>query len=74
MRADADAHEIGFQCPKCGNDLKQTIERLKAQERMTCSGCGIGISIDTDRLAKAAEEIRNAIEKTPPEISIKFFR
>jgi transcription elongation factor Elf1 len=71
---DMHAQEIRFQCPNCGHELTQTIGRLKAQEHMTCSGCGIGINIDTDRLAKAAEEIQKAIEKIPPEISIKFFR
>jgi predicted RNA-binding Zn-ribbon protein involved in translation (DUF1610 family) len=71
---ETDAHEITFQCPNCGHELKQTIGRLKASEHMTCPGCGVGINIDTNRLAKAAEEIQNAIEKTPPEISIKFYR
>jgi len=69
-----ESHEVRFQCPNCGHDLKQTIGRLKANEHMTCPGCGIGINIDTNRLAKAAEEIQKAIEKTPPEITIKFFR
>jgi len=72
--ADVDYHEIRFQCPNCGQDLKQTIGWLKTNEHMTCSGCGIGINIDTNRLAKAAEEIQKAIEKIPPEITIKFFR
>ncbi len=72
--AGVEAYEIRFQCPKCGHDLRQTIGRLKANEHMTCSGCGIGINIDTDRLAKATEEIQKAIEKVPPEITIKFFR
>jgi predicted RNA-binding Zn-ribbon protein involved in translation (DUF1610 family) len=72
--ADVDTHEIAFQCPNCGNELKQTIGRLKTQEHMTCSGCGIGINIDTNRLAQATEEIQKAIDKIPPEISIKFFR
>ena len=67
---DVDAHEIRFQCPNCGHDLKQTIDRLKANEHTTCSGCGIGINIDTDRLAKATDEIQKAIEKSPPEILI----
>jgi transcription elongation factor Elf1 len=71
---EVDAHEIAFQCPSCGHELKQTIARLKGNEHMTCSGCGIGINIDTNRLAKATEEIQKAIEKTPPEISIKFYR
>jgi hypothetical protein len=29
--------------------------------------------IDTIRLANAAEEIQKAVEKVPPEITIKFF-
>jgi hypothetical protein len=41
---------------------------------MTCPGCGIGINIDTDRLANATEEVQKAIEKSPPEITIKFYR
>jgi len=69
-----ESHEISFQCPKCGHDLKRTIGRLKANEHMTCPGCGIGINIDTDRLARATEEIQNALDKIPPEITIKFFR
>jgi transcription elongation factor Elf1 len=71
---EADAHEVRFQCPRCGHELKQTIGRLKANEHMTCSGCGVGINMDTNRLAKATEEIQKAINKIPPEISIKFFR
>lgn len=70
----AERNEIRFQCPKCGHDLKQTIGRLKANEHMTCAGCGIGINIDTDRLAEVSEEIRKAIDKNPPEITVKFFR
>jgi predicted RNA-binding Zn-ribbon protein involved in translation (DUF1610 family) len=72
--AHVDAHEVRFQCPSCGHDLKQTVGLLKANEPMRCSGCGIGINIDTNRLAHAAEEIQNALEKVPPEITIKFFR
>ena len=71
---DVDAHEIRSQCPKCGHELKQSIGRLKAAERMICPGCDIGINIDTDRLSKAAEEIEKAVAKTPSEITIKFFR
>jgi predicted RNA-binding Zn-ribbon protein involved in translation (DUF1610 family) len=72
--ADVDFHEISFQCPKCGHDIKQTIGRLKAKEHMACPGCGVGINIDTNRLADATEEIQIATGKIPPEITIKFFR
>ena len=71
---DVDAHAVRFQCPKCGHDLRQTIGRLKTNDHMICPGCRIGINIDTNRLANAAEEIQNAIEKIPAEITIKFFR
>jgi hypothetical protein len=40
---------------------------------MRCSGCAVGINVDTCRLANVAEEIRRALEKVPPEITIKFF-
>ncbi len=71
---DVDLNEIEFQCPSCGNDLKQPIGKLKAEKRMICPACGIGINLDTDRLANAVEEIQKAIAKFPPEITIKFFR
>jgi transcription elongation factor Elf1 len=61
----ADLHEIRFQCPNCGSDLHQTIGRLKANEHMTCPSCHMGINIDTDRLANAADEIHKPIEKVP---------
>jgi len=69
-----DAHAVNFQCPNCGHDLEQSIGRLKSGEHMKCTGCGIGINIDTNRLANAAEEVRQALEKAPPEITIKFYR
>jgi lysine biosynthesis protein LysW len=70
----ADAHIVKFQCPKCGHELEQTIGNLKLNEHMRCPECGVGINIDTNRLANAAEEIQRAIDKVPPEITIKFFR
>jgi len=72
--SEPDEKLIGFQCPNCGQDLKQSIRQIRANQHMTCSGCGIGINIDTDRLAKAVDEIQKAMDKIPPEITIKFFR
>jgi transcription elongation factor Elf1 len=70
---DVDAHVIRFQCPQCGQELAQSIPNLKSNEHMRCPGCGVGINIDTNRLANAANEIQKAIAKVPPEITIKFF-
>lgn len=72
--ADVDACRVEFQCPHCRHELEQTIGRLKSQNHMSCPGCGIGICVDADRLANVVEEIRKAVEKVPPEITIKFYR
>lgn len=74
LTSDIEVQVIRFQCPKCGQDLEQTIGQLNISEHMTCSGCGVGINIDTNRLANAAAEIRKSLEMVPPEITIKFFR
>jgi predicted RNA-binding Zn-ribbon protein involved in translation (DUF1610 family) len=71
--AVSDAHLIKFQCPQCGHELERSIQSLKQTTHTCCTGCGVGINIDTNRLANAAEEIRRALEKVPPEITIKFF-
>ena len=54
--------------------FEQTIGQIKSSEHMGCSGCGVGINIDADRLSNAAIEIQKAIEKVPSEITIKFYR
>jgi predicted RNA-binding Zn-ribbon protein involved in translation (DUF1610 family) len=69
-----DAHVVRFQRPKCGAELEQTKGQIKSSEHMRCQGCGVGISIDADRLSNAADEIQKAIEKVPSEITIKFYR
>src|SRR3977135_1812312 len=50
---DIDANVIQFQCPSCGFELRQTIGLLKAEKRMVCAGCNVGINIDTVRLPAA---------------------
>lgn len=71
---DVEASLIEFQCPHCGRELKQTIGGLKSQNRMSCPGCGIGINIDANRMSNVVEEMSKAVEKIPPEITIKFYR
>jgi hypothetical protein len=68
-------HQLSnFNVRRCGYELEQTIENLKLSKSMRCAECSVGINIDTDKLANAADEIRRALEKVPPEITIKFFR
>jgi peptide subunit release factor 1 (eRF1) len=63
---------VGFQCPQCGCALELTIGQIKSPEPMRCSGCGVGISTDANGASDVAAEIREAAEKVPAEITIKF--
>jgi transcription elongation factor Elf1 len=74
MSGTVDTRVVAFQCPKCGCDLEQTMDRLKADERMRCGGCGVVINIDTDRLSNAVEEIQRAMDEVPSGITIKFYK
>jgi hypothetical protein len=49
-------HVTKFQCSSYGHDFEQSIGRWKSAEHVRSSGRGIGIKIDTNRLADAAEE------------------
>jgi transcription elongation factor Elf1 len=78
---NVDAHEISFQCPRCGHDLVETIGHLKANRQLVCGDCGVGINFDTDKLARATHVLEDATaalqaaaEAIPGEITIKFFR
>jgi transcription elongation factor Elf1 len=68
---DNNAKVIAFQCPQCGCALELTVGHIKSPESMTCSGCGVGISTDVEP-ATAATDIRDAAERVPAEITIKF--
>ncbi len=71
---DIDANVIHFQCPSCGFELEQTIGLLKAEKRIVCADCKVGINIDTARLVAATEALHAAVLPGPNEITIKFFR
>jgi transcription elongation factor Elf1 len=72
--AGADAHVVRFQCPNCGYDLEHTVGLLKAQRRLVCGGCQVGVNFDTAKLAQAAETLHAALPSGPNEITIKFYR
>lgn len=69
---DINAEVIAFQCPQCGSALQLTIGQIKSPESMNCSGCGVGISTNTNGSSNVADEIREAAGKVPAEITIKF--
>jgi hypothetical protein len=61
---NVDAHVVKFQSPQYGHELEQSIGRSKSGEHMQYPSCGVGININTKRLA-AADEVHKAIEKVP---------
>jgi transcription elongation factor Elf1 len=62
---NVDTHVVKFQCPSCGHDLERSIGRLKSSEHMQCPGCGVGINIDTDRLATQLAHIDTQSGRLP---------
>ena len=72
--ANVDAHVISFNARAAVTTLNKSIGLLKSGEHMQCPGFSIGINIDTNFLANAADEMHKALEKVPPEITIKFYR
>lgn len=71
---NVDANMIHFQCPSCGYELAQTIGLLKAERRLVCAGCQVGINFDSAKLVAATEALHAAVAPGPNEITIKFFR
>ncbi|WP_294542166.1 hypothetical protein [uncultured Rhodoblastus sp.] len=69
---DVNAKTIAFQCPQCGCALELTIGQIKSPESTHCACCGVGINTDASASSRIVEEIREAAEKVPAEITIKF--
>ena len=69
---DTNANRIAFQCPRCGCALELTVGEIKSSESMNCSGCGVGINADAEVSSNTATDIRDAAEKDPAEIMVKF--
>ncbi|EXL06228.1 hypothetical protein BG46_15740 [Brucella anthropi] len=54
---------IGVTCPKCGNQIEQTIAWLKTHDKLTCGGCGSDIVIDSEKLFSGIKEAEKAVSK-----------
>jgi predicted RNA-binding Zn-ribbon protein involved in translation (DUF1610 family) len=49
-----DERMIGFQCPRCGHDLEQTIARIKTNRQITCGACATTIDFASGRSSSVA--------------------
>ncbi|PJT21484.1 hypothetical protein CN884_13840 [Ochrobactrum sp. 30A/1000/2015] len=54
---------IGVTCPKCRNQIEQTIAWLKTHDKMTCAGCGSDFIINSEKLFTGIEKAEEAVSK-----------
>ncbi|WP_319636859.1 YnfU family zinc-binding protein [Brucella sp. MAB-22] len=54
---------IGVTCPKCGNQIEQTIGWLKSNDNVTCPGCCSDFIINSEKFFAGIEKAEEAIAK-----------
>ena len=54
---------IGVTCPKCGNQIEQTIGWLKSNDNVTCPGCGSDFIINSEKFFAGIEKAEEAFSK-----------
>src|SRR5262249_55657284 len=77
LMANIDAHVVKFQCPSCGHDLEQSIGRLKVWWTHAMSWLRHWHWHQHRHEPLGQRRGGNgpkALEKVPPEITIKFYR
>ena len=60
--------QMGIRCPKCGNQLHETIARLKENPKLVCSRCGATSEFSElkgtiDKMNKAIGDFRKNLKK-----------
>ena len=69
--ARISAHRIGFQCPECTYQMRQTLGWLEVNHIITCPGCGTTIRLNPDKLVESVEAMEQAFERQPRAIQIE---
>jgi transcription initiation factor IIE alpha subunit len=60
-----DDKEIRFDCPKCGHKLRESIGWFKANNQVSCPGCGSIITLDTSNLVGELKKVEDALDQFP---------
>lgn len=55
--------EIGIPCPKCGHKTDKTIAWIKANDEVTCGGCGSTIHLERENLLAGLDKVDKSIAK-----------
>ena len=62
MKLDLDSRSIEFPCPHCGQELNETIGRLKSNPQLTCTECGKTFGVDADELRKGIDTVQKSLD------------
>jgi len=55
--------KIPFPCPKCGEQIEESIARLEENPTLTCPRCGTSIQIEAEDLRRNLKQVEDALEK-----------
>ncbi len=66
-KAFFDDEMLDIPCPDCGKNAEKSVRWLKANKKLTCSGCGQTIDLQSDQfrreIAKAEKSIADFMKK-----------
>jgi len=65
-----DEQSLSIPCPQCGHETAQTIGWIKANGDFNCAGCGQAITLDSEELLGALNEIDEIAAQIPRDIKI----
>jgi predicted RNA-binding Zn-ribbon protein involved in translation (DUF1610 family) len=61
MELKIDSHTVDIPCPSCGKKTAQTIGRLKAQPKFTCT-CGQSVTVDLAQFKKTVAAVQKRLD------------
>lgn len=53
--------EIGITCPECGKKTKKSVAWIKANDNLTCSGCGSTVTVQNEKLLSGLKEAEQTV-------------
>lgn len=71
MTINLDSHTVTLACPKCGQQLKEKLGRLKRDKHITCPICG-RLAVDTHKLVAIEDAINEELAKLSTRINLKL--
>jgi transcription elongation factor Elf1 len=61
MKLDLDQHNVGIPCPGCGQEVTETVGKLKESPDLTCSNCAARISVDATELTAGLDRVQQSL-------------